>query len=282
MNFHKKLILLVFMILTTISIKAQNVTDITSILVGNNIHVFYKIENASYNQKFRVSLHVSSDGGKTFKGPMTLLNNKDELLLSGKHLMIWDVFKDINSLDKEFIFDIRATVINEKIKKHFFIQYSAGALVSSMDYITPIGFRLGIVGKTGFYLAGYINTFENPAYYYNGDMMTDEVFYEFTEKKLYPRMVITGGLTFQMNKRSHWFIGAGYATKKYYVQINELDVDGNIIQSNQWVNITEEEEEGIELETGFLINFSPINISLGVSTFNFKHVGANIGIGVVF
>jgi hypothetical protein len=139
-----------------------------------------------------------------------------------------------------------------------------------------------MVGKTGWYAAGYFNTFKSAAYNYDGETMDKDIFYEFTDKTLYPRMAVTAGLTFQLGWQSYMYAGVGYATKKYYNQIVELDPSNLSSKGEEWVNMTTQEESGIEIETGTILNFGKISMSLGLSVFNFKHIGANIGIGVSF
>ncbi len=280
-NKMKKLTLFLLLTIGFITTQAQQVTNIQPKLVGNNMEIAYEITSANFNQKFDISLFVSFDGGKTFKGPMTLSENDKKEIEGGNHKISWNVFKDVNSLKGDIVFDIRAKVIEEKIKKHYFVQYSAGALVSSINYITPLGFRVGMVGKTGWYVAGYFNTFATTDYNYDGETMDKDIFYEFTDQTLYPRMAVTAGVTFQLGWQSYLYAGAGYATKKYYTQINELNLNGSI-DSEHWANNTEQEESGVEVEVGTILNFNKLSISIGLSTFNFKHIGANAGIGIAF
>jgi hypothetical protein len=261
---------------------AQKVTNIQPKLVGNNMEITYEIADADFNQRFKIELFVSTDGGKTYKGPMTLISDSKKEILAGVNTIVWDIFKDLTSLDMELFFDIQAEVIEQKIERSFFVQYSAGALVSSIDYITPIGFRLGMLGKTGWYVAGYFNSFANADYSFDGKSMESPVFYEFTKNDLYPRMVVTAGFTFQLNWQSYLYAGAGYGTKKYYSEIIELGGNDLTPQGNTWVNMSEFEESGIEIEAGTIFKFGKFSFSAGVSGFNFKQLGANASIGVAF
>lgn len=282
MKHIKNLTLLTSLLLGFTMANAQKVSNIQPKLVGNTMQISFDISEAAFNQKFNVQLFISTDGGKTWQGPVSLINDKKNEFAGGTNTITWDIFKDINSLDNEINFDIRAKVIEETVERHFFIEYSSGLLLSSTNYITPLGFRLGSLGKTGWYLAGYFNTFKNATYNYNGESFEESIFYEFTDKTIYPRMAITGGLTFQVGWKSYLFAGAGYATKKYYTQINELNADSSLKNPEQWVNMTTYEESGVEIEAGAIFNFNKINFSLGLSTFNFKQIGANAGIGIAF
>lgn len=246
------------------------------------MEISYEISGAEFNQKFTVDLFVSTDGGITYKGPMTILSSGNTEIIEGVNKLVWDIFKDINSLEQELFFDIRATVIEEEIEKLYFIQYSAGALVSSMNYVTPFGFRIGRVGKIGWYAAGYFNTFATTDYNYDGESMEGNIFYEFTDETLYPRMAILAGITYQVGRNAYLFAGAGFATKKYYMQINEFNANGSIKNAEQWVNVTTHDEAGVEIEAGSIFNFNKLSVSLGLSTFNFKHLGINAGVGVAF
>jgi hypothetical protein len=139
-----------------------------------------------------------------------------------------------------------------------------------------------MLSKVGFYAAGYFNTFASAAYNYNGENMQEPIFYEFTGKNLYPYMTVTAGLTFQLGWKSYLYAGAGYAIKKYYTQINEMNVDGTVKTPEQWVNMTAYDESGVAAEVGTIFNFNKVNLSLGISTFSFKQIGANAGIGITF
>lgn len=280
-NLQKLLIILPFVLLLSSS-KAQKIINVNPKLVGNNIEITYEIKGAKFNQVFNPSLYVSYDGGNSYSGPMSLILDKKKEIFGGVNTLIWDVFKDTNRLDTKMIFDVKAEVIEKKIEKQFFVQYSFGALVSSINYITPIGFRIGMVGGTGWYIAGYFNTIQQATYTYHEESMSEPIFYEFTNKTLYPRMVVTAGFTHQLNQKIHLFAGAGYATKKFYKQINEYTVDGTLINQNLWVNMTEQDESGVEIETGTILNFNKLSLSLGLTTFNLKQIGINAGIGLIF
>lgn len=282
MKHLKKLTLLLIFSLGITVVKAQKISDINPVLKGNVIEITFNIADASFNQKFTIELFVSTDNGLTWQGPMSLIDQPKKELNEGYNKIVWDVFKDISSLDQELQFDIRAKVSLEKVKKHFFVQYSAAALVSSMNYITPLGLRMGTIGKTGWYVAAYFNSFETAAYSFNGESIQEEIFYEFTDKKLYPQMTFCAGLTFQLNWKSYLYAGIGYGTKKYFTQINELNVDNTIKNAEQWVNMTAYDETGVVVESGAILNLNKLNLSLGLSTFNFKHLGVNAGIGLTF
>lgn len=282
MNLIKRAYIILLLTLAFSTLKAQTISNIQPKLVGNKMHISYKISGAKFDQKFDVSLYVSIDDGKSWQGPMTLIEGKEKVVSSGKNQMVWNIFKDLNSLDKELMFDIRAKVIKEKVEKHFFLQYSASALLSSTDYIMPLGFRLGKLGKTGWYIAGYANSFTKASYSYSDGALKELIFYNFKGKNKYPRMAITGGLIFQVGWQEYLYMGAGYGTKRYFTQIDELNPDGSLKTEGQWANISEFDELGVEIEVGAIFNFDRLNLSFGISVFDFKQVGANVGIGINF
>lgn len=155
----KNLLLALTIIFFTNILCSQQVTNVNSQLTGNIIKVDYTLIGAKFNQKFNVNLYVSLDGGKTFQGPMkTVSGNVGENIKAGKHKIFWDPYKDVNSLEGDIFFDVRAEIINQKIEKHFFVHYSGNYSLRNSAYTAPLGLSIGQIGKVGWYASVRLNT----------------------------------------------------------------------------------------------------------------------------
>ena len=152
--------LALFLSLISFSLHAQRVTDVSFHQSRENtIIVNYTISEAKFNQYFEVSLYVSQDGGQTYQGPLqAVTGDVGENIRKGSHQIRWDVFKDVATLEGEIMFDVRARVMEEKVEKSWFVTYAGNISVPSANYVSPIGVRLGKLGKTNFYVTAQLNT----------------------------------------------------------------------------------------------------------------------------
>jgi hypothetical protein len=108
----KKILLLILSFLLSAVTYSQMVIDVTPILNNENMIVKYKITDAKSNQKFNISLYVSMDGGTSYIGPLKAVSGDvGEGITQGKHTINWDIFKDVNSLEGNIVFDVRAILI---------------------------------------------------------------------------------------------------------------------------------------------------------------------------
>ncbi len=101
----KKLLLL--LIFTCFVSNAQTVSNITTRQVQSTIVVSYDLET---KLPCKVSLYVSTNGGKTWQGPLTkVLGDIGDKIISGKHSIIWNVLDEFDELQGDDIkFQVRA------------------------------------------------------------------------------------------------------------------------------------------------------------------------------
>ncbi|NVO04094.1 MAG: hypothetical protein HXX09_15465 [Bacteroidetes bacterium] len=86
---------LVFLVFS-FSVFGQKIENIRTSKDGKNIVVIYDINGASNNQKFKISLYYSKDGGKTFGNSLrNVIGDVNENIAGGKNKKItWEVLKD--------------------------------------------------------------------------------------------------------------------------------------------------------------------------------------------
>lgn len=265
---------------------AQDVKVLNYKVTGSEILINYKIDDTKFNQKFDAVLYVSFDNGKTYQGPMKSVRGDVTSVRGGNNKLVWNPFKDVPSMEGDIEFDVRVFTIEEEIKKHFYIAYSAGIPVSNMDYLTPIGIQLGMLGKTGFYLAARFNGFTSSDYIYDGTLITDyssgSNYYEFTDQTAYPRFSVTGGITKQLGWNMYLYGGVGYGYKKLLWHIKEFDYATATEQGDAYVDYEEYSVSGVEAEAGLIIRMNIIALNIGVKTLQFSDVGLTAGLGFNF
>jgi len=287
MRIQNVFFILIISFLSVHNLFSQNVKRITSEIDGNVIIINYEISGARFNQSFDVSLYISTDGGNNFTNKIAGASGDiGPGIKGGKHSIIWSPFNDVASLDNGVIFDIRATVTDSLVKNHFFIHYSAGALLNNVNYITPFGIQIGKLGKLGWYMSARLNSLGQAKYNYNGEVITDyqnqNNYYEFDDKVKYPLLTITAGATWQLNW--NWFIygGAGYGARQLLWHINEYSYNNDQLMSNNYVEHEEYTSKGLEMEVGMIFQANVLSFSVGASLLDFKNPGLHIGLGYNF
>lgn len=284
----KNLLLALTLIFFTNALYSQQVTNVTSEQKGNKIVINYDILNAKFNQKFNVFLFVSFDGGKTFQGPMkSVTGNVFKGVKEGHNQIVWNPFKDVNSMEGDIVFDVRAEIINKKIKRNFFVHYTGSYSLRSSGYSEPFGLSVGQIGKIGWYASVRMNTsaFKNSDYDYDGADVVgyDKVlYYEYDNDYKYPSFEALAGITAQLNWNFFLYAGAGYGYQKYYWHINEYDYATNNLQSNSYINYNDYSASGFAAEAGLIVRAKALSFNLGMSTLNFSYSNIVFGIGVNF
>mgnify|MGYP005839944451 CR=1 FL=1 len=143
----KKYFTIAFISILSFSSLAQSIKDIeVEILQDNKIKITYQFSYTKFNQSYDISLYVSRDGGESFIGPLKqVIGDIGKDIRKGKNKIIWDYLKEVPFIEEELIFDVRADISGDELKKDYFGQY-----------VTALRARFGKIGKTGWYLeAGF-------------------------------------------------------------------------------------------------------------------------------
>ena len=278
----KSLILVIVYFFSTI-LFSQNISDVTATLINDKIHVSYKISGAKFNQVFSVSLFVSSDGGRTFKGPLKEVSGDiGEGIKGGSHKIYWDALKEMPFTDEELIFDVRAEKVVKEIKKSFFISYAA-------NDITPLGLRFGTIGRIGWYVECRANMkpFESSQYNFKeeDEFISDyntQGYYEFTGNDNYSAMSVCVGITLQPTWNFFFYIGGGYGKEEYLVEIDEFSYEENNSTGKALVKYEDYSYTGYEIDAGIILRFGKFIISGGATTINLQTFNWTAGVGVSF
>ncbi|HDO27840.1 MAG TPA: hypothetical protein ENH02_06965, partial [Bacteroidetes bacterium] len=164
------LLLTAFFLGLTFSSFAQKVSDIQIRVKGDKILVGYTISGLKYYQDIsQIDFYVSRDGGQTFEGPLKEISgDTGPGLRNGKYVMVWDVLKEMPFTDEELVFDVRLSVTEKPRKKAFMISLAG-------NITTPLGLRVGQLGKIGWYaeFRASLSPFTTADYTYENQTIPD-------------------------------------------------------------------------------------------------------------
>lgn len=267
----KKILIYSFFNLLLIPAFSQTVINVYTVTEDYKIAVHYTISNAKYYQSFNVTLYVSMDGGKAFRGPlMAVSGDVGEKITKGDKKIIWDVFKDVAGLEGDVVFDVRVEVFEKERKKHIFVSYSG-------SYFSPFGIRFGQIGKTGWYIAARANS----KFATKVDHSTDSTgiidyngsgYYEFDGKEFKKNYTVSAGFNFQCSWNFFIFIGAGYGTTQLLWHINEYSYPDDVQTGDAYAKHSDYSYSGLEIEAGITIRIKKILISAGAATLGVNEI----------
>ena len=103
----KKNIFISLMILQSLFITAQQVSDTETRQIGSTIEISYTLETKA---PCAISLYVSKDGATTWQGPLTKVSGDvGTKVASGRNVIVWDVLAEVEQLIGDKIqFQVRA------------------------------------------------------------------------------------------------------------------------------------------------------------------------------
>ncbi|HOD88966.1 MAG TPA: hypothetical protein PKN53_08195 [Bacteroidales bacterium] len=267
MKIIRKIFILIIFNLTSLFVFSQSIKNVHSEIKGNQVIVYYSVLGLRYFQTLKTSLYVSMDGGKTYLGPLKAVSGDLEIITNGNKQIVWDVFKDVDKLEGDIVFDVRAEVIEKEREKNWFLSYSG-------SYYSPYGLQFGQLGKIGWYVSARANSniLKKANYNCNSEGIIDytgEGYYVFDDKEYLKCYSITAGLTSQWHWNFYWYLGAGYGKNILLWHINEYSYP-NYEKTSTYVKNLDYSYTGVEVETGFIFKIkNKILISVGVANLNF-------------
>jgi len=269
--------LLLFICISTI--KAQNVKDLNFYQDGNSIKVEYTL-NLPEGKIANVELFVSTDGGKTLKGPLKhVTGDVGELTEGGQKTIQWKVFDEFEKLEGDISFQVKVSMRNIPIKKEKFIAYNISGS-------SALGLTYGVVGQWGYYARLKSNgSFSSGDYTTNDQKLTDysgEGYYIYTDKTKHSRFAITAGFTKKVFRNAYVYGGAGYGYRNLLWNAEEFSYLDDSKISDIWAKYEDSSKSGAEIELGMIYRIKRINISAGVNTIGFGYIELNAGIGLFF
>ena len=278
----QKLLLTALFTGLVLSLSAQQVRDIQVHVKGDKILLGYTISGLKeYQSISHISFFVSRDGGKTFEGPLQEISGDiGPELKNGKHVMVWDVLKEMPFLESNLVFDIRLSINEKKRKKAIMISLTG-------NMVTPFGLRVGQLGGIGWYVEGRgsLIMLNKPEYTYENGTIIDHDkpgYYEFNGNKGYGAWSALGGVTFEAHRLVFFNVGIGYGVENYLYEIDEYTYEPDTQTGTAWVKDEEYSAAGFELDAGMILKFNKFIITGGGTAINFKSFNWLLGVGVAF
>ena len=99
--------LIFLLLLQSLFITAQQVSDTETRQIGSTIEISYTLETKA---PCAISLYVSKDGAATWEGPLTKVSGDvGTKIASGRNVIVWDVLEEVEQLSGDKIqFQVRA------------------------------------------------------------------------------------------------------------------------------------------------------------------------------
>ena len=292
----KKIFLFVFLIQSYFAF-AQKIANVHSEQDGNNINIYYDLLSKKNNQNFNISVYCSTDGGKTYGNALIGVSGDiGKNIVPGKNKkIVWNVFQDMNNLNGDIVFNVKAEVIIFGIKDSLIsikeIKKRKTLISTSASFNATGGLMIGRIGKTGYYMSCRYNI--NPAGYKTSTLVCDtasitnydktDEYYKFTNRVARPRFSLCGGITYQFAKKFHAYTGLGYGISNLFWEIEEYKyTETSGTTGKRWVAYNGWEKKGLEWEIGALFNYKWFALHVGFTTLSFSRSSLTLGIGVAF
>ncbi len=281
MTTMKKILLTITILAITATAFTQSVTNITPAVVNDKIQIGYTISGVKYYQEVAsVKIYVSIDGAD-FVGPLKQVEGDiSKGIKNGKHIITWDVLKEIPFTDEDLVFDIKVKVAEKDRSKSMFVMLAG-------NDVTPFGLRIGMLGKTAWYVEarGSLLAMQAPKYTYNEGAITDydkSGYYQFTETNGWQAYSVVVGVTQQIAWNAFLYAGVGYGVENYIMEFDEYDYSQPNSTGTEWAKDEKISNAGVEIDAGVLLRFNKIVIGAGGTALNFKSFGWTGSIGYSF
>lgn len=273
----------IFTLLFSLQIFAQK-TDVSVFkteLIENNtkVNVYYNISFLSETKSYVSSLHLSTDGGNTFKklaavsGDIGAVNQTKTKNLKA----VWDIFKDVDELTGSVVFKIvlESTNIPLPIKELCFYQFSPTApfgatyvKYSRFGYYGSIQTNFGFKFSDAIYANDGIVTIPTGGYWQLGT----------TEKQ--SRFSVTAGLAARISKTLAYTVGGGFGHRALLWEYSTYNSDDSK-NNNGFAKVKDVSATGLQTEVGLIWFAQPsIPISFSIQNINFSYYTYSIGVGI--
>lgn len=273
--------LIVILMLFSTQLFAQRIEQVQFKVAGNNIEVYYNASGLKFNQTVTTLLFVSTDGGVNFQGPLKLVTGElGPGIINGRHKIIWEASKEIPLNNVNLVFDVRGEIMEVPNKRDFFATFTC-------NLTTPLGLRVGFLGKTGIYLSFQSNLTPgiSGSYTYENNTIADYTrfaWYEFTSEHKKAAWTACAGATFQTGRNFFIYTGAGYGTYEMLYEIKEYSYDDDVLLGTDYGKDTSVSTTGPVLEAGIIYRTGNVLFLGGGNLLNFKMPNWTAGIGISF
>jgi hypothetical protein len=179
--------------------------------------------------------------------------------------------------DERLIFDVRADIDEKKRQRAIMLSYVGNTT-------TPLGGRIGQLGKVSWYLEGRASTLVNQATMYSYSRNTLEGYgqenteAEPTDEDGWKAFSAIIGTTIQTDCNFFIYIGMGYSSEKYIKKFDETE-SGQLV-GTVWAIDDSETMQGLEMDGGLIFRYKKLIISGGLTILNLERYNWSMGLGI--
>lgn len=268
--------LLAFLI--SFSVKAQRITNVQATVNDDKVLIGYQIKGLECQQSIEsINFYVSKDGGTKFIGPLNEISGDTEPgLRNGKYIVAWEALKEMPFSEERLIFDVRADINEMRRKRAIMLSYIGNTT-------TPLGGRIGQLGKVSWYLEGRFSTLLNQPTQYSYSGSTIENYpdenYEKAGEEGWKAFSAIIGTTIQTDCNFFINVGIGFSSEKYIQKFDETNSDGKWVGS-VWAIDDSKTMQGLEMDGGLIFRYKKLIISGGITILNLERYNWTAGLGI--
>lgn len=244
--------------------------------------VHYRIRDWKEEQSFTINLYVSNDGGINFKGPLKFVTGDVGQIKNayGEKRIEWDIFREMDELNGNIVFEVRAQIRTGEVNKHILVMYN-------YSQTAPFGIRVGVYGNKGLYAGLKSNlNFTNPGpYNANSSGLTNYTgsgYWVMSNTSQNNRHNISIGGLAKYKRNIICYAGIGYGIDQLLWKYDEYSLSDFSKVNSDYAIQEDVSIKGLELECGLIFTIQRGIISVGASTLMFKYVELNLGGGILF
>lgn len=256
---------------------AQNISNTRLEQKGNTLVVFYNLQGLGLDRVAQVYLYISSDGGRSYKGPLKAVSGDvGRMDTDEAKSIVWHVFDKYSSLKGDIVFEVRAQLQNRPISQEFFLAYNVSGS-------SAFGLTVGSVGRWGWYARLKSNgSFVSADYTVKNARISDydgEGYYVFTNQVKRSRVAATAGIMHRLNKFTYLYGGGGYGSRLLLWNAEEFSYATHKKTGDIWATHVDRSASGAEIEAGLMLRFGKLNLSAGINAVGFGFFEINGGVG---
>lgn len=254
--------------LTSLGAFAQKIVGVRQ--QDNKIVIEYDLNKPAES----VSVYVSEDGGKNYRGPLShVTGDLNQVPAGSKHSITWDVLREYTSFQGNNIKFKLSIKEKEKYFKQAFFTFNGAHSTAPQN---SIGFSFGQVKHFGWFISVMSNgSFTGMGLSRKCDdlgFLEDGHLPMYTGTTSTDRISAMAGIMIRLAGPLCAKVGAGYGVRNLCWET----VDGN------WCLNKEHSQQGVDACAGLQANFRGFAISVEAVTTSFETIEGKVGIGFAF
>lgn len=231
-------------------VAGQQVKKVDFVFRNNRIEVGYRLKGLGWNYRAWPELYYSTDGGKSFQGPLKKISGDSGFQnFGGRKKLIWDVFSEVEKLEGNLIFEVREKIERKPEKAENFLVYRVAET-------TAWGVMYARVKRWG----GYADFRTNGHFSWTSDytcdrsgqteQASDEVYYRMGKRERLARWGMTAGIAGRIGYPFYWYAGLGYGKRQVVWEAGVYAYKDDRRTGSWWLENRDDSCSGLEWQVG--------------------------------